>query len=135
MSFILFVVCCKGMFALTRTTMIVAAMTASVFATPAAFGQLIDLSLIEQTAGIDDSDTNVQVNSAEVNQNAENDAKIDAGKKSTVKANVLAAASVQTATVTQSNTNSDDDVNVIDQGLVDILVDLGAPELPEVPTA
>ncbi len=44
-----------------------------------------------------------------------------------MKDNVLIAASEQTATVTQSNTNSDDDVNVIDQGLIDVLVDLGLP--------
>ncbi len=119
------------MFTLTRTTMIVAAMTASVFATPAAFGTileppaLIDIEGVTQNAGINDADTNVQANSAEVNQNAENDAKIDAGKKSTVKDNVLTALSVQSATVTQSNTNSDADVNVIDQGLIDVLVDLG----------
>ncbi len=123
------------MIMLTRTTMIVAAMTASLFATPAVFASngpiptpsLIDITGVNQTAGIDDADTNVQVNAAEVNQQASNTASIDAGKKSTVKDNVLTALSVQSATVEQSNTNSDDDVNVIDQGLVEaeILIELG----------
>ncbi len=68
------------------------------------------------------------MNSAEVTQTANSEAKIDAGKESKVKDNVLAAASVQTATVEQSNTNSDDDVNVIDQGLIEILINLGLLE-------
>ncbi len=127
------------MFALTRTTMIVAAMTASVFATPAAFGTfeeppiepvppLVNIEGITQNAAIDDADINTQVNSATITQNAENEAEIEADKKSKVKDNVLTAASVQTATVTQSNVNSDNDVNVIDQDLIELLINLGLLE-------
>ncbi len=113
----------------TRTTALIVAMATSLLAAPAAFAQpLIGINLVNQTAGIDDSDTNVQVNSATVNQQASNTASIDTGKKSTVKDNVLTAASVQTATLDQSNTNSDDDVNVIDQGLIEILIELGILE-------
>ncbi len=86
---------------------------------------MIDSSLINQTAGIDDSDTITQVNSATVNQYADNTASIDADKKSKVKDNILTAASVQDATVDRSNTNSDDDINVIQQLPVRLNIALG----------
>ncbi len=39
-----------------------------------------------------------------------------------VKDSTLTATSIQSATITQNNTNSDDDVNVIDQGLIEIII-------------
>ncbi len=74
--------------------MLVAAMTASVFATPAAFGQLVNIDDMTQTAGIDGSHTNTQVKSAIITLNADNEAEIGAGKYSKVKDNTLTAVSV-----------------------------------------
>jgi multimeric flavodoxin WrbA len=51
------------MIMLTKITALMLAMTASVFATPTAFGQISSTGV----AVIDDSDQNTQVNSAEVN--------------------------------------------------------------------
>jgi hypothetical protein len=81
-------------------------------------------------AVIDDSgDQNTQVNSGEVNQNAENEAEIEceAKKKCEIKDNEVVAALFQNAVLDQSNYHEDNDVNVIDQdvGLIDIALDLG----------
>lgn len=113
-------------------TMIVAAMAASMFVLARVFGPAkanpahTDSGEITQNPGINDADSNTYANVAKLTQTAENGAKKDTGKTSEVENNVITAASVQTATVTQyDTTNIDDDINVIDQDQVEILVRLG----------
>jgi hypothetical protein len=56
-------------------------MTPSSFDTPAASARLppqVDVDLITQNAGIDNHDTNIEANIAAINEDVDNDAKIEA---------------------------------------------------------
>ncbi len=59
--------------------------------------------------------TNIETNIAAINQDVDNDAKIEACEAPELKDNTLAVA-LQSATVTLNNTHSDDNVNVVKHG-------------------